>query len=246
MDAESAAPTPRSIGQDLLDLFVAPREAFASLLLSSRFYVPLLLIALTVPSLMYFYTTQVDATELMRARLQDTKLYEKMTPQQQSQIVEAGAKGFVMQSVVYPIFVVPILFLLIAALYWAIFNFFLGAEALFQKCLTVVYWSFWLYFLVTISLTLLVLALKGDWNIPMENALQANLAVFLDRKTASAPLYAVAASFDLASFWFMFLLASGFGVAAQKSTAWAAWGVASLWVLYVGLKLIPAFLFGLA
>ena len=40
-------------------------------------------------------------------------------------------------------------------------------------------------------------------------------------------------SLDLFSFWHIFLLAAGFGVASKRGTGSAIWGVAICWLLLV-------------
>ena len=58
---------------------------------------------------------------------------------------------------------------------------------------------------------------KGDWNIDPNNAVMANLGLLLDKSTAAKPLWALFTSLDLFSFWQIFLLACGFGVASRKT-----------------------------
>ena len=80
---------------------------------------------------------------------------------------------------------------------------------------------------------LLVLQLKGDWNINPQEAIQANLGLLLDKSTAAKPLWALLTSIDVFSLWMVFLLAVGFGVASRKTTGSAIWGVAIPWILIV-------------
>ena len=91
-------------------------------------------------------------------------------------------------------------------------------------------------FLVTTPLLLLVLQLKGDWNINPQEAIQANLGLLLEKSSAAKPLWALLSSIDVFSLWMIFLLAVGFGVASRKTTGSSIWGVAVPWAIIVLLK----------
>ena len=81
-----------------------------------------------------------------------------------------------------------------------------------------------------------MLFIKGDWNLNPQEVLQANLGLLLDKAETAKPLWALVTSLDLVSFWIMFLLAVGFGVAVKKSTGSALWGVLIPWAILVAIK----------
>ncbi len=87
------------------------------------------------------------------------------------------------------------------------------------------------------------MAMKDDWNINPQEALQANPGLLLDKAETAKPLWALVTSFDLFSLWLMFLLASGFGVACRKTTGSAFWGVALPWALIIAVKVGAAAIF---
>jgi hypothetical protein len=58
----------------------------------------------------------------------------------------------------------------------------------------------------------------------------------MDKAETAKPLWALVTSLDLFSFWVVFLLATGFGVACKKATGSALWGVVIPWALIVGIK----------
>ena len=86
---------------------------------------------------------------------------------------------------------------------------------------------------ITIPLTLLIMFLKGDWNLNPTEAVGANLGVLLDRGTASKAVFHLARSIDLFTLWSMFLLAVCYGAAIRKPTSSAIWGVAIPWLVFV-------------
>ena len=107
-----------------------------------------------------------------------------------------------------------------------VYRFFYASEVIFRQAFAIVTWIFFAVGLVTTPLLLLVLQLKGDWNINPQEAIQANLGLLLDKSTAAKPLWALLSSIDVFSLWMIFLLAVGFGVASRKTTGSAIWGVA--------------------
>ena len=116
------------------------------------------------------------------------------------------------------------------------FRFFYAGEVGFKQAFAIVTWVFLAVGVVTTPVTLAILALKGDWNINPQDAVQANLGLLLDKSTAAKPLWALLTSIDVFVLWMVFLLAVGFGVASRKATGSAIWGVAIPWVIIVLIK----------
>jgi hypothetical protein len=137
----------------------------------------------------------------------------------------------------------PIIAFVVAGVYLFVFRFFYEGELSYGQSVAVVAWSFFLLALLTTPLVTVVMALKGDWNINPQEALQANVAMFLDRFTTARPLYTLAASLDLFSFWVMWLFSSGYGVATRRTTGSAAVGVVTMWAIYVLCKVALAAVF---
>ena len=123
--------------------------------------------------------------------------------------------------------------LLVSAVMHFVFRFFYASETTFRQGLTIVTSSFAAIALVTTPLLLAVFALKGDWNINPQEAIQANLTLLFDKESLAKPLWSLAGSLDVFSFWGIFLLAAGYGAAAKRGAGWAAAGVVVPWVLYV-------------
>ena len=110
---------------------------------------------------------------------------------------------------------VPLLVLVIGAIYLFIFRFFYASPVTFKPALSLVAHVFLAVSLVTTPLTLLVLMLRDDWTVNPQNAIQANLSLVLgDREDVPKFLWSFAESLDLFSFWVLFLLAVGFGAAS--------------------------------
>ena len=227
----------------LANLYFAPREGFEALLPRPRVWIPLLGWMVLVLAFTGVWLSQVDAREYMRAQLEESGQADKMPPEQQASIVEAQAKAFPVMAWVGPLVFLPIMLFVIAGVYLFVFRFLFGGDVTYGQSAAILAWTFLVVGLVTTPLTLLVLGLKEDWTIDPRVALQANPTLFLDRAAVPKPLYSLADSLDLFSFWMLGLMAAGFGVANKRTTQWALWGVAGVWAVYVLAKVALAAVF---
>jgi Yip1-like protein len=240
----AAAPVPaRGFLQHVTGLFFSPREEFPSILARSRFWIPLacwmaLSIAFTA-----VWLQKVDPREFMRNQIVESGRADKIPPGQMEQVLDTQSGFLKPISWVSAIVAPPILALIVGGLCLFVFRFFYAGDLTFAQSLAIVAWCYFAVALVTSPLILVVMAMKGDWNVNPQEALQANLAMFLDKTTASKALYKLAESVDLFTAWIIWLLATGYGVATRRTTGAAAAGVLGLWALYVLGKVALAAIF---
>lgn len=236
----SPAPiTPEKSGgffQNLIDLYFAPREAFGRIVAHPHWVIPL--VGATVLALVFagIWLQRMEPREFMKTQLQESGRWDKLPAEQRETILEQQAKFM-------PMFVWPsaalgtvIAILVVAAALLFVFRFFYAGEVGFKQSMAITSWSMFAVSLVTTPLTLLVMALKEDWNLNPQEVLQANLGLLLDKAETAKPLWALVTSLDLVSFWLIFLLASGFAVACKRATGSALWGVAIPWAIIVAVK----------
>jgi Yip1 domain len=232
-----------SWGSMLGNLYFAPREAFRALLVRSGFWVPLLaLIALNV-TFTAIWLQNVDPHEFMRTQIEESGRADRMSPEQLQAVVDGQAGMFSTFAWLGQLVFLPLFFLAVAAVYLFIFRFLLGGEVRYRASLAVVGWSFLAVSIITTPLILLVMMLKGDWNVDPRTAVLAGPALLLEKGSTSPWLYALVDSVDLFSFWVLALLAAGYGVANRRTTGWAVGGVVGLWVAYVAGKVALAAVF---
>jgi len=235
MTETTDAAAPRGFFQNLSDLYFAPREAFAGIL-----RVPWLSAAILAwlgVGLLFtaVWMNKVEPREFLKTQMEEGSQWQKMSAEQRTAVLDAQARFF-------PIFgwvgatVGPVVFLLVtAAALMFVYRFFYGSEVTFSQSLAIVAWSFLAIGLIVTPMILLVMGLKDDWNVAPQDALRAGPTLFFDRSDTAKPLWALLGSLDLFSFWHVFLLAAGFGVASKRSTGSAVWGVAVCWgVLVLG------------
>jgi hypothetical protein len=237
MSDSDTAGAERDLGQDVIDLFVSPGEAFTSLLKKSKFWLPVVAWLLLMFAFQGTWLTKMDTAEFLRSQAELAGKPAQLPPDSAMGVVK-------IVMVVTTLVSMPIVLLAVAAIYLLIFRFMVGAaDVKFRQSLTVVAWSFLCVGLVSVPLMLGVMAMKGEWNMPPNLVLQANVAALLDRASVAKPLYSLADSLDLFSFWTLFLLATGFAAASKRPLATAALGVVTPWALYVLIKVGLAFLF---
>ena len=165
-----------------------------------------------------------------------------MSSEQRTAVLDAQTRFFPIFAWVFAA-VIPIVFLMLtSAVLMFVYRFFYASEVTFSRALAIVTWTFLAIGLIATPLMLLVMGLKGEWNVAPQEVLQANPTLLLDRSDTAKWLWALVGSMDLFSLWHVFLLAAGFGVASKRSTGSAAWGVAVCWALAtlvkVGLALL--------
>jgi hypothetical protein len=227
----------RGLLQDLGDLFFAPSTAFASLLRTSRFWIPLLAWLALAYAFQSLWLSKVNIPEFLRVQAELAGKPAGAIPD--------SALGFIkIMMWVGTLIGPPIVLLVIVGVYLLVFRVFMGGAVTFRQTLTVVAWSMLCVSLVSQPLMFGTMALKGDWNQAPPMAFQTSAALLLDPGTAAKPLYALADSLDLFVAWTLSLLMIGFAVASRRTIGSAALGVLAPWALYVLLKIGWAALFG--
>jgi len=236
---ESLAPAPESGGgffQNLIDVYFAPREAFARIVRNPRFLAPLVVYVILVLGFTGVWMQKMDPVEFMKTQIEESGRADRIPPEQREAVIEQQAKMMpIFGWVVGPTFI-AIMLLVIAATLMFVYRFFYAGEVSFKQSFAIVLWVFLAVSVISIPVTLTVLTLKGDWNIDPNQAVQANLGLLLDKSTAAKPLWALLTSIDVFSLWMVFLLAVGFGVASRKTTSSAIWGVGVCWAAVVLVK----------
>jgi len=234
--APVAPETPGGFFQNLIDLYFAPREAFARIVRSPRFLVALVVYAVLVLGFTGIWLHRMDPAQFMKTQIEESGRADRIPADQREAIIEQQAKMMPILAWVFGPVGIAVTLLGTAGVLMFVYRFFYSSEVGFRQSFAIVTWTFFAVGLVTTPVTLAVMGLKGDWNINPQEAVQANLGLVLDKSTTSKPLWALGTSIDLFSFWLVFLLAVGFAVASRKKTAAALWGVVLPWILIVLVK----------
>ena len=245
----SPPPAPVSPGEDggvfqnLVDLYFDPRKAFSRIVRSPRWVLPLLGCVVLASIFVGVWPTRWDPREFMKTQMQESGQWDKLTAEQREQVLDRQAPYMATIVRVMGVAMTAISILVVAGVLLFIFRFFYAGEVAFKQALSITSWGMFAVSLVTTPLILVVMGLKGDWNLNPQDVLQANLGLLPDKAEVARPLWVLATSFDLFSFWLIFLLACGFGVASRKSTSSALWGVVIPWAIVVAVKVGSAAIF---
>jgi len=175
----------------------------------------------------------VDPREFIRSQIEQSGRADRIPADRMEQVIDTQSGFFKVMGWVGPVAFPLVSTLALGGLFLLVFRFFYAGDLSFPQSMAIVAWSFFTVRLVTIPVTLLVMFLKGDWNVNPEDAVRAGASLFFDRATTPKPLYSLMSSLDLFSFWILWLLATGYGLAVRRPIASAAAGVVGVWALYV-------------
>jgi len=223
----------RGAAANLSGLFFEPERSFADLLPAARFWVAMALHVALSLGFTAVWMAKVDPVEFFRAELEWSGRADRIPAEQQASILQAQARMFPIMGWLGGLLGAPLLALVVGAVYSLVFRFFLGSEIPFRKTLTVAAWSLVAVACVQTPLILTVLALKGDWALNPGRALQASLAIALERESAPRFLYSVMESLDLFSIWTLSLLHAGFKAGTGMRPRTVAIAVATPWALWI-------------
>jgi hypothetical protein len=213
----------------LMVVAVDPRAAFREIVARRNYWAPLIAFTLLQVLFAWVWLERVDMYEYARAQAESMGQEPPPGPTGDASLYDFAKFAIGTSMATFT----PLVVLASAGLMLFVFNFVLGAEAEYPQCLAVCAWVSLVVGAIAIPGTLLVLALRGDWNMDPQNALATHLGTLLDPRDVAPALYSAAQSIDLLSFWNMYLLAVGMGLASGRSTRSALVAIATLGGTYV-------------
>ena len=222
-----------SDGALLALVLLNPGEAFKAVAERPRFMAPLLLAVFLALVVTLLWIGRVDAAEFMRAQLEESGVLGTVAADKRADFLAGQALVFKRTALFVPLVFVPATYAALAAFFLGVFRFFYAGDLSYRQSLAVVAWTSAALRVVTTPLVLLVLSLRGDWNVDPQAALVASPAALLDRAATPGALYAVAEALDLFTLWSVALLAIGYAAAIRIRPQAAAWGIVVPWALYV-------------
>jgi hypothetical protein len=231
VEGQSAGPGLSQV-ERVVDVFVAPSKTFTDILRSTSWWLPFLLMVLITLASSAVVGKQVGWDRVSENQVhQSPKTEERLaslTPEQRAAQMRLSAN--ITRDVSYGSFVLILLFVAIFALiYWASFNFGLGAKTTFGQMFAVCMYA-GLPRLLTGLLSILTLMFGNSAeSYDIRNPVGTNLAYFMPD---SGPVLKAALSFfDVVGLWNLVLLIIGTAIVAKVSTGKAAAVVVGWWVL---------------
>jgi hypothetical protein len=222
----------------VMDVFLSPRDAFAGILRKPGFWVPLLCIMVMNIVFTGIWLRKVDPGEFMKAQMVESGQWDKIPAENRQNILDTQGKFFPIFAWVGGLLAPPIILFVMAGVLLFIYRFFYAGQVTFKQSASLVVYVSLAYSVLVIPLMLLIMFLKGDWNLNPQEVIQANPTLFLERENVSKALWAFAGSLDLVVLWQVWLLATAFAVATGRKTSSALWGVIIPWALIVAIKVV--------
>ena len=235
--ASAEAPAnPGGFFSNLFDLYFEPSQAFARIFVKPRLVVIILMqVALTLAFTTIWFQ-KMDARAFMKAQIEQNPRAMEMPAERIDAIIEAQVRFMGTWGRIGPLIAPLLIDVVLAGFFMFVFRFFIAADVTFVQALAVIAWSFFARGLVETPMMLSIMALKGDWNLDPNSVIQANPMAFFEASDVPRWLSAILSSFDLLSFWLIFLLATGYSVASKRSLSTGLWGVGIPWGLMICVK----------
>ena len=224
----------------VVDVFVAPSKTFKDILRSTAWWLPFLLMVLVTVASSVVVEKQVGWDRVSENQVhQSPKTEERLaslTPEQRTAQMRLSAT--ITRYASYCAFVFILVFVAIFALiYWASFNFGLGAKTTFGQMFAVCMYA-GLPRLLTGLLSILTLMFGNSAeSYDARNPVGTNLAYFMP--DSGPALKAALSFFDVIGLWNLVLLIIGTAIVAKVSMGKAAAVVVGWWVL--GLLIVVGF-----
>src|SRR5271156_436725 len=216
----------------VVDTFIAPSKTFTDILRCTSWWLPFLLLVLVTLGTTVTREKQVGWGRVAENQIHENPKQEEalanLTPEQRAGRMQLTASIYRYTS--YGSFVFILVFVAIFALiYWASFNFGLGAKTTFSQMFALCMYAS-LPRLLTGLLTILTLMFGNSADsYDMKNPVGTNLAYFMP--DSGPALKAALSFFDLIGLWQLVLLVIGTAIVAKVSTGKAAAVVVGWWVL---------------
>ena len=160
------APADRGFFGTLVGLWFEPGRTFEGIVRSPRIWVPLLAHFALVVVFSAIWLQKVDPGEFMKTQLVEQGRWDRMPPEARESVT-SGSGGFFRAMVGVGALFGGLGFpFLVAGTLVFVFRFFYGSDVDFRRGLAVTVWSLLATGLVSTPILLLVLYLKGEWNLP--------------------------------------------------------------------------------
>lgn len=242
LSAPAPAAAPKSLAERVIGVLLSPVEAFQEIVQAPGFLGPIILLTVLSIAVTETMLNKIGMDFIIRQSIAQSG--QSLTPEQIDQAVQRGATFGSIFAHVGGLLGVAIVTLIIAGIGLLIANAIYGGEVNFKTAYSVATYSF--IPSVFSSIIAVVMILFGDReSFNPRNPAPTDLGFFLDIHTTSKPLYALASSLDIFSFWIMGLLGIGFAAAIGKKTKplsvflpffglWAVWVLVRMGLAMIG------------
>lgn len=216
-------------------VFFEPAKTFRDIASRPTFIVPMVLVILFGIAYMNQVGQRIGWRQIALQQAEQSSRFQQAPPEQREQQLAISEKVFGVAQFAGPLLFVPIYYLIVAAVLLGIAAGIMSAPVKFKQMFAVMAWA-GLPGIVVSVLGIVVVYMKNPADFNFNNPLAFNPGAFMDPQTSSKFIYSLATSFDLFSFWTIFLIATGLKAAAGKKLSFGGalfsvllpWGVVVL------------------
>ena len=231
VEGQSAGPGLSQM-ERVVDTFIAPSKTFKDILRNTSWWLPFLLLVLVTLGTTYTVEKEVGWPRVSENQIHESPKQEEalasLTPEQRASRMQVSAT--VTRYISYGSFVFILVFVaLFALIYWASFNFGLGAKTTFGQMFAVCMYASLPKLLIGLLAILTLMFGNSADSYNLRNPVGTNPAYFMP--DSGPVLKAALAFFDVIGIWQLVLLIIGMAIVAKVSTGKAAAVVVGWWVL---------------
>ena len=236
----AAAPqAPQSIGAfgRVIGAIVNPRPTFEDIARKPSWLVPLLVLIIVQCAITTIFSQRVGWRAFMEKQIAQSasaqRRMEQIPADQRDQVLNQQAKFASVFGYVGVVIGVPLVAVIVAAIFMGIFNAASSAGLDFKTSFGIITHSYMPGLIVGL-LGILILYIKPPDQIDLQNLVASNVGAVLSSDTPKW-LQSLGSSIDVFSFWIIGLMALGYSVARPKKVSMGTsltW-IIGLWVLFV-------------
>lgn len=224
---------PLSEVERVVDTFIAPTKTFTDLRRSSNWLVPAVLLILSTIAMVWVADAKIGFAKIVDNQLalqpKAADRLDKLPPEDRAKQMETIIKFNRIVSYCSPIIVIVYL-IVVAAVLLGTFNFGLGTELTFNKCVAVCMYTS-LPGIIKALLAILVILLGATGNFTFQNPIASNLSGLVD--PSSHFLYSLLTSIDAFTIWTLLLAGIAFSCLTKLTRGTCLAVVFGWWLVFI-------------
>ncbi|MGH9563293.1 MAG: YIP1 family protein, partial [Terracidiphilus sp.] len=220
----------------IFGVLFSPKETFGSIVRRPSWWLPIVILVLLAIVVVGIFDKRGGWPYYLQKQVASNARFQQLTTQQQQQQMAIMLKytpKFVYGEVAVAL---PLSLVIISALLLATFNLVHGTQIKFKTVLSIVSYA-WVPGIISGLLGIVIMCLKDPATVDLQNIVVANASAFISPDSARWKIMLLS-SIDIFTFWEMFLMAIGFGVAAPRklTTGKAFASIFVVWLIWVAIN----------
>lgn len=220
----------------IFGILFSPKATFQSIVRRPTWWLPILVLVVLAVAVVAIFGERGGWPSYLQKQMASNARFQQLPAQQQQQQMAIALKYTPPFADGEVIVVVPLAIVIIAAIFLATFNLIHGTQIKFKTALSIVSYAS-VPGIISGLLAIVVISLKDPATVDLQNIVAANASAFISGEVARWKVMLLG-SIDIFSFWEMFLMAVGFGLAAPRklSTGKAFASIFVVWLIWVAVK----------